>query len=194
MPVAGDSFFDITFYASVDASGLSAPTDLSTELEIRVNGSAVGSSTLTAGEAKRYELYGLGRNRSGPPFEHLAAEVAELEGAVPSGPGRPEDVSGNERGVDALGIHHARHSLQRRQHLRLLIRRQRLEALDELFVQQVGRAAQRRLPLLGQAGVDHPFVGATSHPGNQPPRLRFRKLICRKTLLIHPCSGLTNRL
>ncbi|MHC4142792.1 MAG: hypothetical protein ACYTA3_12155 [Planctomycetota bacterium] len=36
-PVAG-SFFDITEYASIDADNLSTPIDLSTELEIQVNG------------------------------------------------------------------------------------------------------------------------------------------------------------
>jgi hypothetical protein len=59
-PVAG-SFFDITFYASVDAGDLSAPSDLSSELEIRVNGTAVHLEvqTLTANPSTHGDCAGL---------------------------------------------------------------------------------------------------------------------------------------
>jgi hypothetical protein len=43
-PVAG-SFFDITYFASITASDLTGPIDLSTELEIQVNGTPVHTET-----------------------------------------------------------------------------------------------------------------------------------------------------
>jgi len=49
-----------------------------TSLELFRDGVAITSHAIGAGEAKDHTLYGIGRNRSGPLYEHLAADVAEL--------------------------------------------------------------------------------------------------------------------
>jgi hypothetical protein len=63
-PVTGagaDQFFDITIYASIEAADLSVPVDLSTELEIRVNGVPVHTEThtLTANPGTHADCAGL---------------------------------------------------------------------------------------------------------------------------------------
>jgi hypothetical protein len=59
-PVAG-SFFDITVFGSIDAGDLTAPTDLSTEIEIRVSGTTVHLEvqTLTANPPTHGDCSGL---------------------------------------------------------------------------------------------------------------------------------------